>query len=152
METASWQSGAAADTRVDEVEDEELDDDVEAPQLLVPPPGHPASDASMSTQAASSRGPLLMSTSGPGVCVFETPHLKSSVDQGHLRLCMTRCFALRASPLAGWDTTSQKSLCPQPCYWMAQQHCRPQPGNKVAAVAAVVADWCCYGVGGCHPF
>lgn len=67
MDAASWPSGAAADTRVDEGDDEELDDDSEAPQPPAPPAGDPPHEASMSTRAASSTGALPMSMSGPGV-------------------------------------------------------------------------------------
>ena len=68
MDVASWTSGAAADTRVDEVDDEELDDDVGPPAAPAGPhPGGQAPlDASMSTHAASSTGALPMSMSGPG--------------------------------------------------------------------------------------
>lgn len=67
MDAASWPSGAAADTRVDEVhdvDDEELEDDTEAPRLLALTPGDPPLDASM--PAAASTGALPMSTSAPG--------------------------------------------------------------------------------------
>ena len=67
MDAASWPSGAAADTRVDDVndvDDEELEDDIEAPRPPAPAPGDPPLDASM--PAAASTGALPMSTSAPG--------------------------------------------------------------------------------------
>jgi len=64
MDAASWPSGAAADTRLDEVDDEELEDDSEVPRPPAPPPGAPPLD-SMSTRAPSSTGALPMSMSGP---------------------------------------------------------------------------------------
>lgn len=67
MDAASWPSGAAAGMRVGEVDEEELDDDIEAPQPPAPPPGDPPPDAPMSTRAASSTGALPMSMSGPGM-------------------------------------------------------------------------------------
>ena len=95
MGAASWPSGAAAGTRVDEVEDEELDDDVEAPRLPAPSPQDTPPDASMSTRAASSAGVLPMSTSGPGVRMLDMLHLSISVDQGHLELCMIGWITVR---------------------------------------------------------
>ena len=44
MDAASWPSNAAADTRVDDVndvDDEELEDDIEAPRPPAPAPGDP---------------------------------------------------------------------------------------------------------------
>lgn len=65
MDAASWPSGAAADTRLDEVDDEELEDGSEAPRPPAPPPGAPPLE-SMSARAPSSTGALPMSMSGPG--------------------------------------------------------------------------------------
>ena len=67
MDAGSWPSGAAADTRVDvvnDLDDEELEDDTEAPGLPAPAPGDPPLDTSM--PAAASTGALPMSTSAPG--------------------------------------------------------------------------------------
>ena len=56
MEAASWPSGAAADTRVDEVDEEELEDSGEAPHQQRLFWGDPLPYASMNTRAAPSTG------------------------------------------------------------------------------------------------